>query len=71
MVMNVAQSNLVMIGLHTSTPKVFWNGVEVIGITHIMVNWENDKCRVKLKVNQENPDLAEMMLAGITVKVEV
>ena len=48
--MITTQGNLVIIGLNTPTPSVFWNGVLVTGISEIKVDWEGDEQRVKLKV---------------------
>lgn len=66
-----AQGSLTMIGLNTSTPQVFWNGVKVPGIVAIKTEWEDDEARVKLKVNgSEDALYMELVAAGIVVKKE-
>lgn len=49
--MQEVQGSLTMIGLNTPTPQIFWNGRPVLGITRIMVDWEGDDQRIKLKVS--------------------
>jgi hypothetical protein len=67
--MQTAQGNLVMVGLNTPAPQVFWNGAEVQGITGIRVDWENDEQRIKLKVNGTDEAMySELALAGVTIK---
>lgn len=69
--MSVAQGNLAMVGVHTPTPQVFWNGIEVLGIVSIKVDHEvGDEHRVKLKVFDAAQDdlLVEMAAAGIVIK---
>jgi len=64
-----AQGSLTMIGLNTMTPKVFWNGQAVAGITGIKVDWEDDEQRVTLRININNPALhAEMSAAGVKIR---
>lgn len=62
--------NLTMVGLHTVTPKVFWKGQEVVGISRIQVNVDvDDETEVKLKVNGNNDVLyMEMVDSGINIK---
>lgn len=64
-------SNLVIIGLNTSAPKVFWNGVEVSGVTEIQSSWEKGESRVKLRLSgTEDSMYMEMISAGIVIKKE-
>lgn len=66
--LNTAQGNLVMIGLNTIDPKVFWNGKEIQNLSGIQVACELGKeTRVILKV-KEDADLAEMQSAGVTIR---
>ena len=67
--MITAQGSLMMLGLNTDEPKVFFNGVAVQGITEINVNWEHDEQRVKLRVNGDDDTMyMQLTEAGITVK---
>ena len=67
--MQTAQGSLTMVGLNTETPRVFWNGNEVLGVTHIRVDCDADEQRVKLKVSSMVDALyAELVAANITVK---
>jgi hypothetical protein len=66
--MNVAQGNLVLIGLHTKTPQVFWNGQLVEGIRAIKVNNDSLISKVQLTLGATGA-LAEMAAAGIEIKV--
>lgn len=69
--MITAQGSLVMIGLNTDTPSVFFNGVAVPGITEVKVDWEHDEQRVKLKVNGTDDTMyMQLTEAGVTVKKE-
>ena len=38
--MEAVQASLVMIGLNTLEPKVFWNGVQLFNIVDIATNWD-------------------------------
>lgn len=62
-----AQSSLVMLGLNTETPQVFWNGTKVDGITSIMVRNDDDEHSVVFKMAEE-PIVTELRAAGISVK---
>ena len=64
---NITQGSLTMVGLHTSTPTVFWNGAEVKGLTGIKVNNINGVQLVVLTL-AEDPVLAEMQQAGIVIR---
>lgn len=47
--------------------KVFWNGVQVLGVAGAVVDVDDDSHRVVLKV-PEDPILAEMRAAGIEIR---
>lgn len=64
-----ATGSLTMIGLNTPTPKVFWNGSKVDGITGILVDNEAGTCRVVLKM-PEDSIITELRTAGVIVKRE-
>jgi len=66
--MNVAPGNLVLIGLHTKAPQVFWNGKPVEGVKQIKVNNDTLVSKVQLVISAEGA-LAEMAAAGIEIKV--
>ena len=69
--MITAQGSLVMVGLNTELPQVFFNGLRVPGITEIKIDWEHDEQRVKLKVNGvEDALYMQLVDAGVTVKKE-
>lgn len=65
--MQAAQGSLVLIGLNTSTPQVFWNGVQVQGVIGINVSNNADTQRVLLTIS-EDPMIAELKAAGVIVK---
>lgn len=67
--MQLAQGSLVIVGLNTQTPQVFFNGHEVPSILEIKVDWESDEQRVKLKVSTLLPIHEELRLNGVTVKL--
>jgi len=66
---NTAQGNLVMIGLNTPAPQVFWNGAAVNGITAINVVNNAATQSVVLKL-AESEQIASMQAAGITIRRE-
>lgn len=66
--MNITQSSLVMVGLNTTEPKVFWNGQEVPGIVGITASNTGTTPRVVLNI-AEDPLLAEMQAAGIIIRM--
>ena len=71
MPIQTATGNLVIIGLNTSAPKVFWNGAEVLGIIEIQSSWEKGESVVKFKLSGTNDaQYMEMISAGIVVKKE-
>lgn len=66
-----AQGNLVLVGLNTDTPSVFWNGAPVEGVTGIRVDWEHDEQRVKLHVNgADDATYVALASAGVQIKKE-
>jgi hypothetical protein len=65
--MQITQTSLTMIGLNTNEPQVFWNGAKVEGIVGIAVANDAETQRVILKIS-EDPLLAEMQAAGITIR---
>lgn len=62
--------SLVMVGLNTATPQIFWNGKLVSGIVGIRVDWESDEQRIRLMVNgtEDDATYAEMLVAGVNIK---
>ena len=69
--MQITQGNLVLIGVNTPTPQVFFNGALVQGVTGIRVDWENDEQRVKLKVNgTDHTTYQALLAAGVHLKME-
>ena len=64
--MNSAQGSLVIVGANSTECKVFWNGQPVPNIGVSVINSATLQ-RVVLTV-QEDPILAEMAAAGITIK---
>jgi hypothetical protein len=65
--MQTTTGSLTILNAHEATPSVFWNGVKVEGITAISVLNGGDMRRVVLTL-PEDPILAEMQAAGITIK---
>lgn len=67
---NAIISNLTMTGLNTTIPRVFWGGVEVLGITEItVVNRINKEATIGLKLKGTNDALyMELIAAGIQIK---
>lgn len=67
--LNSTSGSLTMVGLNTPTPKVFWNGQEVPGVTSIKTNNDDGEHSVKLRVNGGADALyMELVSAGISVK---
>ena len=67
--MQITQGGLVLVGLNTPTPKVFFNGVEVAGVASISTEWEHDEHRVKLRVTGADDVLYMQLIdAGVIVK---
>lgn len=65
--MQTTQGSLVMVGLNTTTPQVFWNGVMLQGITGIQVDNDAEDHKVVLKMN-EDATVSELRAAGIAVR---
>lgn len=63
-------SNLTMTGLNTTIPRVFWGGIEILGITEInIVNRVNKEASISLRLKGTNDALyMELIEAGIQVK---
>lgn len=62
-----AQGSLTMIGLNTSSPKVFFNGQEVPDILAINVVNNETVRTVSLKL-AETPLIADLVAAGIQIR---
>jgi hypothetical protein len=66
--MQTTTGSLTLLNAHTEAPQVFWNGIKVEGIKAISVtNFSGGVNRVTLTL-PEDPILAEMQAAGITIK---
>lgn len=71
MALQTAQGALVMVGLNTASPKIFWNGEEVTGISGIKVEWSPKEQEIKLRVDgNDDADYMALVSAGISVKKE-
>jgi len=68
--MQTTQGSLVMVGLNTDTPQIFWNGQLVDNIQSIQVVNDSTRASVVLKMPEE-PVVAELKAAGVIVKREV
>jgi hypothetical protein len=67
----IVQGSLVMIGLNTSQPLVYWNGKQITNIKSIHTMWEEDELRVGLRVTDIDPELMlELQVQGIKIKKE-
>jgi hypothetical protein len=65
--LNTAQGSLVMVGLNTGTPQVFWNGQLVEGVNGI--NIVNNSARQSVVLSlPESPQITSMQSAGITIR---
>lgn len=65
----IVQGSLVMIGMNTNKPQVYWNGNQILGITTIHTMWEDDDIRITLKVTAMEDDLLlQLQAQGIKVK---
>ena len=63
------KGNLTMIGLNTLAQRVFWNGVEVLGVKQIKVEVEGSDRVVRLVIEGTNDALyMELIQAGVQVK---
>ena len=65
--MQTTTGSLTILNAHEDTPSVFWNGIKVEGITAIAIANGAGMHRVVLTL-PEDPILAEMQAAGITIK---
>jgi predicted DNA-binding protein with PD1-like motif len=60
---------LTLVGMNTGTPKVFWRGEEVLGVTGIAAKAHSDGHSVHLHVTGTQEAIyAEMLANGITIK---
>lgn len=67
----IVQGSLVMIGLNTNRPLVYWNGNQITNIKAIHTMWEEDELRVALRVTDIAPELMlEIQAQGIKIKKE-
>lgn len=67
----IVQGSLVMIGMNTNKPQVYWNGNQILGITAIHAIWEEEDLRISLRVTAiEDELLAQLQTQGIKVKKE-
>jgi hypothetical protein len=59
-----------MIGLNSREPQIYWNGVKLLNIKSIQVDWDDDDTRIKLKVSSIDPVLFnELMTGGVNVRI--
>lgn len=65
--MLAAQGSLVMIGLNTNSPQIFWNGIKLEGITGIQVDNDEQDHKVVLRM-KEDATVSELRAAGIAVR---
>jgi hypothetical protein len=65
--MQTVSGSLTLLNAHTDAPQVYWNGAKVEGITAIAIANSGGMHRVVLTL-PEDPILAEMQAAGITIK---
>lgn len=69
--MQVTQGSLALVGLNTTTPAIYWNGVPIPNITNVRVDWDADEQRIKLRADPVDAILAaELAAAGISMKKE-
>ena len=67
--MEVAKSNLVIVGANTNECKVYWNGVVIEGLKGLTVNNDEDTTKVIMTL-AETPQVSELKSAGIIVRRE-
>lgn len=65
--MQTTQGSLVMVGLNTDTPEVFFNGAKINGVLSIAVDSRLATNKVTLKV-VEDPQIADLLAAGVAVR---
>lgn len=63
--MNTAQGSLVLVGMNTDQPQIFFNGQAVEGVHSIQVVNNTTKRQVVLTLDEP---LQELVDAGITIK---
>lgn len=62
--MNIAQGKLAIVD-----GRVFWNGVEVVGLVSIFMHVEDDSSRIKFEVSGgDEAVLTEMEATGIKIR---
>lgn len=67
----IVQGSLVMIGMNTNKPQVYWNGNQILNITAIHAVWEEDDLRIALRVTaMEDELMLQLQAQGIKVKKE-
>ena len=72
--MQSSQGALVMLDVHTSAPKVFWNGTPLVGVKKIRVfdnalDDESGEVRIRLLKDMNEVEIIDQMKAtGISVK---
>jgi hypothetical protein len=64
------QGSLVIVGANGPNAQVFFNGVLVPGVTKIVLSWEKNEQRVKLRVTEMEQIHRELKSAGIRIVVE-
>ena len=58
--------SLLMLDMHTPTPRIVWNGAEVLGVRRVYLR--SNLRPLRISVHGHQPDAyASMRLAGITV----
>lgn len=65
--MNITSGDLVLVDMNTATPKVYWKGLLVEGVTGVVVDNDTQRQRVVLRI-LEDEHIAEMQEAGIIVR---
>lgn len=69
MALEVASTDLVIVGLHSESPVVYWKGRVVPGIVGIRADSEGGDWSIKLRVNGSADDLyTALSAAGIVIK---
>lgn len=69
---NSMQGSLTMVNLHSTNPKIYWNGIEISGIVSVRVDSDEDEQRIKFRIVGDFPleeqVLSEMVAEGIIIK---
>lgn len=67
-----ARTALTILGMHTTTPEVFWHGAKLNHVVRVRGHSDEDGAEVTIRVNDptgaQDQIYAEMVLAGIRVK---